>query len=141
MGRHLTTSGSLLQFAVMLMNCNSANEGHKVYKCTPEMTLKECTSEFDGNARSHYLMFANRARATCFQSQQSAVRLRMEATVNEVSARNEENLQAVASIKNGGPPSIICFFTVDLGSPNACCGTLRHRCCKREDGPVLVQHG
>jgi len=89
------------QFAVRLMNCNSANEGHRVYTCTPEMSLRECTAGFDGDARTHYLTFANRARATCFQSQQNAIRMRMEATVNEVSARNEESLQAVASIKNG----------------------------------------
>ena len=86
------------QYGLMLMNCQFQSEGKKTYACD---TMKDCAVQMDNEGTyAQYLLFANRARATCHQTQQNMLRYQMEQTVNDVTTRNERNLEVVMGLQD-----------------------------------------
>ncbi|KAK4880353.1 hypothetical protein RN001_008499 [Aquatica leii] len=81
----------LAKMAVMLLNCQSAVEGRKIYPCTDTMSIKDCTVNMDPDTWNSYHLMSNRARAVCYSVRQSQFRGLTEYTINRLmtAARNQ----------------------------------------------------
>ncbi|GJQ69802.1 hypothetical protein Trydic_g22360 [Trypoxylus dichotomus] len=72
------------KMAVMLLNCQSAIEGRRVYHCTHEMAIKDCTKSMDPDTWNTYHLMANRVRAVCYTARQSQFIGLTESTINKL---------------------------------------------------------
>ncbi|KRT86824.1 hypothetical protein AMK59_1263 [Oryctes borbonicus] len=72
------------KMAVMLLNCQSAIEGRRVYHCTHEMAIKDCTKNMDPDTWNTYHLMSNRVRAVCYTARQSQFIGLTESTINKL---------------------------------------------------------
>ncbi|KAI4465766.1 protein gamete expressed 1 [Holotrichia oblita] len=72
------------KMAVMLLNCQSSIEGRRVYHCTHEMAIKECTKNMDPDTWNTYHLMTNRVRAVCYTARQSQFIGLTEHTINKL---------------------------------------------------------
>ena len=72
------------KMAVMLLNCQSAVEGRRIYTCTHEMKIKDCTIDMDADTWNSYHLMSNRARAVCYLVRQSQFVGITENTINKL---------------------------------------------------------
>ncbi|XP_065059847.1 protein brambleberry-like [Rhopilema esculentum] len=86
------TEMDLSKLSVNLLNCQSAIEGRKIYKCTEDMELSECTKDMDPDTWNAYHVISNRARAVCYSVRQTEFRIKTEVTINSLASSARENL-------------------------------------------------
>lgn len=72
------------KLAVMLLNCQSSSEGRVLFECTADMSLKECTTNMDGETWNAYHLITNRAKAVCMATRHEQFRGLTELTVNKL---------------------------------------------------------
>lgn len=72
------------KLAVMLLNCQSSSEGRVLFECTGDMSLKECTTNMDGETWNAYHLITNRAKAVCMATRHEQFRGLTELTVNKL---------------------------------------------------------
>ncbi|XP_066141533.1 protein brambleberry-like isoform X2 [Euwallacea fornicatus] len=88
----------LAKMAVQLLNCQSYVEGRKIYPCSDEMSIKECTQEMDSDTWTSYHLMSNRARAVCYMVRQSQFRGLAEHTVNRLMEASKDQLKSLGKI-------------------------------------------
>ncbi|KAF5288838.1 hypothetical protein FQA39_LY03717 [Lamprigera yunnana] len=82
----------LAKMAVMLLNCQSAVEGRKVYPCSETMSIKDCTVNMDPDTWNSYHLMSNRARAVCYIIRQTQFRGLTEYTINKLMSAAQDQL-------------------------------------------------
>eukprot|EP00794_Sanderia_malayensis_P009493 gene9493-10485_t len=95
------TEADVSKLSVNLLNCQSAVEGRKVFKCTDEMTLSECTKEMDPDTWNAYHVVSNRARAVCYSVRQTEFRVSTEITINSLAHSARDNLASLKQLMEG----------------------------------------
>ncbi|KAL1491145.1 hypothetical protein ABEB36_011786 [Hypothenemus hampei] len=88
----------LAKMAVHLLNCQSYVEGRKIYPCSEEMTIKQCTSAMDSDTWTSYHLMSNRARAVCYMVRQTQFRGMAEHTVNRLMEASKDQLRSLNQI-------------------------------------------
>ncbi|XP_060517892.1 protein brambleberry-like [Cylas formicarius] len=88
----------LAKVAVHLLNCQSYIEGRKIYPCTEEMSIKECTTNMDSDTWTSYHLMSNRARSVCYMIRQSQFRGLAEHTVNRLMEASKDQLKSLGEI-------------------------------------------
>ncbi|XP_050309369.1 protein brambleberry-like [Anthonomus grandis grandis] len=88
----------LAKMAVHLLNCQSHVEGRKVYPCSDEMSIKECTMHMDSDTWTSYHLMSNRARAVCYMVRQTQFRGLAEHTVNRLMEASKDQLISLGRI-------------------------------------------
>ncbi|KAL4635326.1 protein brambleberry-like isoform X2 [Arapaima gigas] len=91
----------LAKLGVVLLNCQAEVEGRRTYRCTEEMSLKECTADMDPDTWNAYHIVSNRARSVCYSTRQQHFRRRAEITVNALIATATNQLNAMNDLKEG----------------------------------------
>ncbi|XP_065080125.1 protein brambleberry-like [Ochlerotatus camptorhynchus] len=86
------------KLAVMLLNCQSDSEGRKVYHCTEQMTLKDCTKEMDPDTWNAYHLVTNRAKAVCASVRHDQFRGLTELTVNKLMNTAHEQIEMMGQL-------------------------------------------
>lgn len=86
---HEMNAEELGKLAVMLLNCQSSSEGRALFECTDAMTLKECTTNMDGETWNAYHLITNRAKAVCVATRHEQFRGLTELTVNKLMLSGE----------------------------------------------------
>ncbi|KAL0099872.1 hypothetical protein PUN28_019950 [Cardiocondyla obscurior] len=95
------TEEELAKLSVNLLNCQSAVEGRKIFPCTEEMSLKQCTIDMDADMWNAYHLISNRARAVCYAARNSQFRALTELTVNKLMQSAHSQIEALNSLKQG----------------------------------------
>lgn len=85
--------------AVHLLNCQSYVEGRKIYPCTDEMSIKDCTTSMDSDTWTSYHLMSNRARAVCYTIRQVQFRGLAEQTVNKLMDTAQNQLAMLGKIE------------------------------------------
>ncbi|KAM3875821.1 protein brambleberry-like [Diretmus argenteus] len=91
----------LAKLGVVLFNCQADVEGRRMYPCSEEMTLKQCTADMDSDTWNAYHIVSNRARAVCYATRQQHFRRRAEVTVNALISTATSQLHAMKDLKEG----------------------------------------
>lgn len=86
------------KLAVMLLNCQSDSEGRKVYHCTEQMSLKDCTKEMDPDTWNAYHLVTNRAKAVCASVRHDQFRGLTELTVNKLMNTAHEQIEMMGQL-------------------------------------------
>lgn len=81
---HDLNADQLGKLSVMLLNCQSHTEGRKLFECTENMNLKDCTKDMDSDTWNAYHLITNRAKAVCVAIRQEQFRGLAEITVNKL---------------------------------------------------------
>ncbi|XP_053989210.1 protein brambleberry-like [Hylaeus volcanicus] len=89
----------LAKLSVNLLNCQSAVEGRKMFPCTEEMSLKQCTTDMDADMWNAYHLMSNRARAVCYSARGMQFRALTEVTVNKLMATAHTQIKKLGSLK------------------------------------------
>ncbi|KAL5015168.1 hypothetical protein ScPMuIL_009438 [Solemya velum] len=87
--------------SVQLLNCQSQSENRPVFKCTPDMTIAECTKDMDSSMWSTYQIVGNRARAMCYSAQQQQFRRMTEMAVNDLASTADGQLKYLKYLQEG----------------------------------------
>ncbi|XP_012536413.1 protein brambleberry [Monomorium pharaonis] len=95
------TEEELAKLSVNLLNCQSAVEGRKMFPCTEEMSLKQCTIDMDADMWNAYHLISNRARAVCYAARNTQFRALTELTVNKLMQSAHSQIEALNSLKQG----------------------------------------
>ncbi|XP_018049621.1 PREDICTED: protein brambleberry-like [Atta colombica] len=95
------TEEELAKLGVNLLNCQSAVEGRKMFPCTEEMSLKQCTTDMDADMWNAYHLISNRARAICYTARNTQFRALTELTVNKLMQSAHSQIKALNSLKHG----------------------------------------
>ncbi|EFN77904.1 hypothetical protein EAI_00587 [Harpegnathos saltator] len=93
------TEEQLAKLSVNLLNCQSAVEGRKMFSCTEEMSLKQCTTDMDADMWNAYHLMSNRARAVCYATRGTQFRALTELTVNKLMQSAHSQIDALNSLK------------------------------------------
>ncbi|XP_012257796.2 protein brambleberry-like isoform X2 [Athalia rosae] len=93
------TEEELAKMSVSLLNCQSAAEGRKMFPCSEEMTLKQCTTEMDPDMWNAYHLMSNRARAVCYAARNIQFRALTEITVNKLMHSAHSQIKAMGTLK------------------------------------------
>jgi hypothetical protein len=72
------------KLAVLLMNCQLENEGRETYSCKPEMSLKQCTIQFDQHIYEIYTLMNHRAVAICSAIKHQQFKAMTEMTIDRL---------------------------------------------------------
>ncbi|XP_077572635.1 protein brambleberry isoform X2 [Stigmatopora nigra] len=97
---HLSEEG-LAKLGVALFNCQAQIEGRRIYQCTKQMSIKECTENMDSDTWNAYHILSHRARAVCYSTRQQLFRRRAEHTVNTLISAASSQLSAMEDLKDG----------------------------------------
>lgn len=89
----------LAKLSVNLLNCQSAVEGRKMFPCTEEMSLKQCTTDMDADMWNAYHLMSNRARAVCYAARSTQFRALTELTVNKLMQTAHTQIKSLNSLK------------------------------------------
>ncbi|XP_014613458.1 PREDICTED: protein brambleberry-like [Polistes canadensis] len=89
----------LAKLSVNLLNCQSAVEGRKIFPCTEEMSLKQCTTDMDTDTWNAYHLMSNRARAVCYAARSTQFRALTELTVNKLMQTAHSQIKTLISLK------------------------------------------
>lgn len=92
------SSEQLGKLSVMILNCQANAEGRKVFPCTTDMTLKQCTVEMDPNTWNVYHQITNRAKAICVSTRQDQFRGLTELTVNKLMQAAQSQLNMMKDL-------------------------------------------
>ncbi|XP_055539614.1 protein brambleberry-like [Wyeomyia smithii] len=95
---HELNAEQMGRLAVMLLNCQSDSEGRRVYYCTEQMTLKECTSDMDPDTWNAYHLVTNRAKAVCASVRHDQFRGLTEMTVNKLMNTAHEQIAMMGQL-------------------------------------------
>ncbi|XP_039313666.1 protein brambleberry isoform X2 [Solenopsis invicta] len=95
------TEEELAKLSVNLLNCQSAVEGRKMFPCTEDMSLKQCTIDMDADMWNAYHLISNRARAVCYAARNTQFRALTELTVNKLMQSAHSQIKALDSLKQG----------------------------------------
>ncbi|XP_066583144.1 protein brambleberry-like [Prorops nasuta] len=95
------TEEELAKLSVNLLNCQSAVEGRKMFPCTEEMSLKQCTTDMDADMWNAYHLMSNRARAVCYAARSTQFRALTELTVNKLMQSAHSQIKTLDSLKEG----------------------------------------
>ncbi|XP_076320394.1 protein brambleberry-like isoform X2 [Tachypleus tridentatus] len=95
------TEEDIGRVSVMLLNCQSAVEGRPVFRCTDDMTLRDCTKDMDQNTWNAYHIVSNRARAVCYAARQQQFTAKTEITVNKLMWTAENQLDSMKKLEEG----------------------------------------
>ncbi|XP_012135755.1 protein brambleberry [Megachile rotundata] len=95
------TEEELAKLSVNLLNCQSAVEGRKMFPCTEEMSLKQCTTDMDADMWNAYHLMSNRARAVCYAARSTQFRALTELTVNKLMQTAHTQIKTLSSLKEG----------------------------------------
>ncbi|XP_053695288.1 protein brambleberry-like [Sabethes cyaneus] len=95
---HELNAEQLGKLAVMLLNCQSDSEGRRVYYCTEQMTLKECTGDMDPDTWNAYHLVTNRAKAVCASVRHDQFRGLTELTVNKLMNTAHEQIAMMGQL-------------------------------------------
>ncbi|XP_011865596.1 PREDICTED: protein brambleberry-like isoform X2 [Vollenhovia emeryi] len=95
------TEEELAKLGVNLLNCQSAVEGRKMFPCTEDMSLKQCTIDMDADMWNAYHLISNRARAICYAARNTQFRALTELTVNKLMQSSHSQIEALKSLKQG----------------------------------------
>lgn len=95
------TEEELAKLGVNLLNCQSAIEGRKMFPCTEEMSLKQCTIDMDADMWNAYHLISNRARAVCYAARNTQFRALTELTVNKLMQSAHSQIEALNFLKQG----------------------------------------
>ncbi|PBC33274.1 hypothetical protein APICC_01297 [Apis cerana cerana] len=93
------TEEQLAKLSVNLLNCQSAVEGRKIFPCTDEMSLKQCTTDMDADMWNAYHLMSNRARAVCYAARSTQFRALSELTVNKLMQTAHTQIKTLSSLK------------------------------------------
>ncbi|XP_029167264.1 protein brambleberry-like [Nylanderia fulva] len=93
------TEEELAKLSVNLLNCQSAVEGRKMFPCTEEMSLQQCTTHMDADMWNAYHLMSNRARAVCYAARNTQFRALTELTVNKLMHSAHSQIEALKSLK------------------------------------------
>ncbi|CAL1682172.1 unnamed protein product [Lasius platythorax] len=93
------TEEELAKLSVNLLNCQSAVEGRKMFPCTEEMSLQQCTTNMDPDMWNAYHLMSNRARAVCYAARNTQFRALTELTVNKLMQSAHSQIEALNSLK------------------------------------------
>ncbi|CAK9826864.1 Protein brambleberry [Anthophora retusa] len=93
------TEEQLAKLSVNLLNCQSAVEGRKMFPCTEEMSLKQCTTDMDADMWNAYHLMSNRARAVCYAARSTHFRGLTELTVNKLMQAAHTQIKTLSSLK------------------------------------------
>nr|XP_050855633.1 protein brambleberry-like isoform X2 [Vespula vulgaris] len=93
------TEEQLAKLSVNLLNCQSAVEGRKMFPCTEEMSLKQCTTDMDADMWNAYHLMSNRARAVCYTARSTQFRALTELTVNKLMQTAHSQIKTLMSLK------------------------------------------
>ncbi|CAL7942179.1 unnamed protein product [Xylocopa violacea] len=93
------TEEHLAKLSVNLLNCQSAVEGRKIFPCTDEMSLKQCTTDMDADMWNAYHLISNRARAVCYAARGTQFRALTELTVNKLMQTAHTQIKTLSSLK------------------------------------------
>ncbi|OAD55968.1 hypothetical protein WN48_04093 [Eufriesea mexicana] len=93
------TEEELAKLSVNLLNCQSAVEGRKMFPCTDEMTLKQCTTEMDADMWNAYHLMSNRARAVCYVARSTQFRALTELSVNKLMQTVHTQIKTLGSLQ------------------------------------------
>ncbi|XP_031830089.2 protein brambleberry isoform X1 [Nomia melanderi] len=93
------TEEQLAKLSVNLLNCQSAVEGRKMFPCTEDMSLKQCTTDMDADMWNAYHLMSNRARAVCYAARSTQFRALTELTVNKLMQTAHTQIQTLGSLK------------------------------------------
>ncbi|XP_003249531.1 protein brambleberry [Apis mellifera] len=93
------TEEQLAKLSVNLLNCQSAVEGRKMFPCTDEMSLKQCTTDMDADMWNAYHLMSNRARAVCYAARSTQFRALSELTVNKLMQTAHTQIKTLSSLK------------------------------------------
>lgn len=86
------------KLAVMLLNCQSDSEGRRVYHCTEQMSLKDCTQQMDPDTWNAYHLVTNRAKAVCASVRHDQFRGLTELTVNKLMNTAHEQIEMMGQL-------------------------------------------
>ncbi|RXG56655.1 Protein brambleberry [Armadillidium vulgare] len=89
------TEEEISKVAVNLLNCQSTVEKRRIYPCTDDMSLSDCTSEMDQDTWNAYHIISNRVRAVCYHFRQQQFTAKTEMTVNKLVHSTEEQIDAM----------------------------------------------
>ena len=95
------TEEEMAKLSVNLLNCQAAVEGRKMFPCTEEMSLKQCTTDMDPDMWNAYHLMSNRARAVCYASRSTQFRALTELTVNKLMQTAHTQIKTLSSLKEG----------------------------------------
>lgn len=93
------TEEELAKLSVNLLNCQSAVEGRKMFPCTEDMSLQQCTTHMDADMWNAYHLMSNRARAVCYAARNTQFRALTELTVNKLMKSAHSQIEALSSLK------------------------------------------
>ncbi|KAG7212647.1 hypothetical protein KM043_012930 [Ampulex compressa] len=93
------TEEQIAKLSVNLLNCQSAVEGRKMFPCTDEMSLKQCTTDMDADMWNAYHLMSNRARAVCYSARSTQFRALTELTVNKLMQSAHSQIETLSSLK------------------------------------------
>ncbi|KAL6433450.1 hypothetical protein ACFW04_006529 [Cataglyphis niger] len=93
------TEEELAKLSVNLLNCQSAVEGRKIFPCTEEMSLQQCTTNMDADMWNAYHLMSNRARAVCYAARNTQFRALTELTVNKLMQSARSQIEGLQSLK------------------------------------------
>ncbi|XP_058792606.1 protein brambleberry-like [Phymastichus coffea] len=93
------TEEQLAKLSVNLLNCQSESEGRKTYRCTEDMTIKQCTTNMDADTWNAYHLMSNRARAVCYAARSHQFRALTELTVNKLMQSAHSQIETLSSLK------------------------------------------
>ncbi|CRK97364.1 CLUMA_CG010755, isoform A [Clunio marinus] len=89
------------KISVMMLNCQLSIEGRKIYPCTPEMTLQQCTIGMDSDIYQIYNFMKHRAVGICSAFKQGQFKAMTEMTVNRLMEAAKSQLSVMQeAIKN-----------------------------------------
>ncbi|XP_076652172.1 protein brambleberry [Halictus rubicundus] len=94
------TEEQLAKLSVNLLNCQAAVEGRKMFPCTEEMSLKQCTTDMDADMWNAYHLISNRARAVCYAARGTQFRALTELTVNKLMQTAHTQIKTLGSLKD-----------------------------------------
>lgn len=89
----------LAKLSVNLLNCQSLVEGRKIYPCTQDMSLKQCTTEMDADMWNAYHLMSNRARAVCYSARNLQFRALTELTVNKLVQTTHSQIKVLENLQ------------------------------------------
>lgn len=95
---HKINDEQLAKMGVHLLNCQSYVEGRKIFPCSDEMTIKDCTIEMDSDTWTSYHIMSNRAKAVCYMIRQTQFRGLAEHTVNRLMDATKDQLKNLEKI-------------------------------------------
>lgn len=86
--------------SVHLLNCQSFAEGRRIFPCSEEMSIKQCTTDMDPDTWTSYHLMTNRVKAVCYSIRQTHFRGLAELTINRLMVSARDHLNTLLTISD-----------------------------------------